>query len=79
MSAFPAKVNGQPPVISLSSYDEAEWAKNTAIDLNTDMEYVVVDIVDDSHEVVAKIRKEDNETLDKIFKSAKEQFVQQQK
>ncbi|KAH3676403.1 hypothetical protein WICMUC_002034 [Wickerhamomyces mucosus] len=78
MSQFPKPIDGQPPVITLAEYDEAPWAKDTAVDLSSDDGYIVVDIINESHEVIAKIHKDDHGTLDTIFKSAKQQFAEQQ-
>ncbi|CCH45685.1 hypothetical protein BN7_5270 [Wickerhamomyces ciferrii] len=72
MVQFPAFVNGQPPVVSLKEYDDAEWAQETAVD-NTPDGYVAVNM--NTQKIVAKFDKESESTLDTIFNSAKKQYV----
>ncbi|CAN3354827.1 hypothetical protein DICA1_B08856 [Diutina catenulata] len=71
--SYPSYVDGKPPTISLSQYDEAEWADTTCMD-HRNNQYVVVDMQEPS-KVVAFIQKSDYEVLDKIFASANQKFA----
>lgn len=77
MVQFPAYVDGKPPVISLHEYDDAEWAQETAVD-STTQGYVAVNMKDQNH-IVAKFDQDAAKTLDTIFKSAKKQYVEENK
>lgn len=77
MVQFPAYVDGKPPVISLKEYDDAEWAQETAVDSSKEG-YVAVNMKDPNH-IVATLDEEAGKTLDIIFKSAKKQYVEENK
>lgn len=66
--AYPAFVDGKPPVISLKEYDDAEWADSTCLD-NRRGQYVIV-VMETPEKEVAFIEKGDWAVLDQIFKSA---------
>ncbi|CDR43950.1 CYFA0S13e00870g1_1 [Cyberlindnera fabianii] len=76
MSSFPPYVDGKPPVVSLAEYDDAEWARETAVD-STPEGYVAVNMNDPTH-IVARLDNDATKTLDEIFKSAKQQYASQQ-
>lgn len=76
-SEYPALVDGAPPTITLKEYDVAPWAGTTCVDLRPDG-YVVV-VMQTPDQVVAKIDSKDNEVLDRIFKSAHQNYANQQK
>lgn len=76
MSDYPPFVNGSPPVITLSDYDDSTWASTTCLDFRN-KEYVVV-IMQKPETVVAIIDKADYKALDGIFSSAFETHAKQQ-
>jgi acylphosphatase len=73
--SFPEYVNGEPPVVSLREYDDAEWAQKTAVD-STPTGYVAVNM-NDATQIVCKFDDEAAKTLDLIFKSAKTQYAKE--
>lgn len=75
MVDFPAYVNGVPPVIALRDYDEAEWAKETAVDFNKERGAYVVVNMNDQSQIIATFDKASGVILEDIFNSAKKQYA----
>ncbi|CAI5757607.1 unnamed protein product [Candida verbasci] len=74
--SYPEYVNGEPPIITLSEYDDASWASTTCLD-HRNNQYVVV-VMENPDKTVAIINEKDYEVLDRIFKSAHETHSKQQ-
>lgn len=74
---YPKFINGEPPTISLSEYDDSEWAKDTAVDFNKEKNCFVVVLMEDPTKIIAKFDKNSEIILEDIFKSAKQQYVEQ--
>lgn len=74
---YPAFVDGEPPVILLKEYDDADWAETTCVDRRGD-NFVVV-VMEEPTRVVARISPSDSATMNAIFKSAHKDYAEQLK